>query len=131
MRSGRAGLLLGLVLLVTAHLAGAVHVSAVAGPPVSVEAAEIARPLHDAGRESEPAPEHQHRSGDHIDHAADRPRTAVDETIVEPGHADPADSPFGAVDGPPSPAVRCRPSGPAASGTDAPDTLALHCVRRL
>ncbi|MGW1157490.1 hypothetical protein ACWD5Q_27350 [Streptomyces sp. NPDC002513] len=131
MRPGRVGFFLGLVLLITAHLAGAVHASSFAGPHVAVEVAASARPPADTGHEGEPSPAHQHRAGDHIDHAADRPRTAVDTTVADPGHADPAGSPSATADATPTPAVRGRPSGTAAPTTDAPDTLALHCVWRL
>ncbi|MEV6594147.1 hypothetical protein [Streptomyces acidicola] len=128
MRPSRVVLFLGLVFLITAHLAGAVHAASFAGPHVTVEVATTAHPLHDTWHASDPAPAHQHRAGDHIDHAADRPRTAAAETIAAPGHADPADSPSGSVDATPMPAVWCRPSDTAAPTTDSPGTLALHCV---
>ncbi|GHE12762.1 hypothetical protein GCM10010339_77440 [Streptomyces alanosinicus] len=131
MRPGRVGLFLGLVLLVTAHLTGAVHAASFAGSHLTVEVTARAQLPADAGHEDEPAPAHQHRAGDHIDHAADRPRTAADETVTEPGHTDPADGPSGPAGVIPLPGVRCRPSATPVSTGDAPGTLALHCVWRL
>lgn len=131
MRPGRVGLFLGLVLLITAHLAGAVHASSFTGPPATVEAAAEAQPPADTGHDHEPAPAHRHSAGGHIDHAADRPRTTADEAVAECGQADPAAGSSGSAGFALMPAIWRRPSDTADSRTDSTRTLALHCVWRL
>lgn len=130
MRPGRAGFLLGLVLLITAHLSGAVHASSFTGPLVTVEAAASAQPPAGCDRDHDETPGHEHRAGDHIDHAADRPRTSVDETVVESAHADPAVSPPDSADTTLMPAVRDRPPSAVACAADGRGALTLHCVWR-
>ncbi len=130
MRPGRVGLLLALVLLVTAHLAGSVHASSFAAPHVPVEVAVSAQAPVVADHKGEPVPAHQHGAMGHIDHTADRPRTTADETICVTGHAEPAYGPTASSDATPLP-VWCRPAGPPVRTTGCPLTLALYCLWRL
>ncbi|MGW0285413.1 hypothetical protein ACWDXT_20195 [Streptomyces sp. NPDC003236] len=130
MRPHRLGLLLGLVLLVTAHLAGSVHADSYAGPLMPVEVAVSTQATADAGHKGEPVPAHQHGAAGHIDHTADRPRTTGDETICEAGHADPAGDPTASSDATPLP-VRCRPPDIPVRASSCPVTLALYCLWRL
>ncbi|NGO14563.1 hypothetical protein G5C60_44970 [Streptomyces sp. HC44] len=130
-RSGRIGLLLGLVLLVTAHLAGVVHGASFSGPHVStVAAAWAAHGEHheEKGDAVTPSPGHEHGADDHLDHAADRPRADLDDAVAElshdglpnrPGTADPA---AGRAAGRPPWDVPDPPGGRSA--------LSLHCVWR-
>lgn len=120
--------MLGLLVLIIAHLSGAVHGASFAGPDMSAVAALSQHDVDDDGSHS-PRPEHDHKSGGHIGHAVDRPRTAVQDVAAETDHA-------GGL-----PVL-----SPAANATDAraawrhlvcpfaaPDsdsTLALHCVWR-
>ncbi|MCF3130440.1 hypothetical protein [Streptomyces olivochromogenes] len=131
MRPGRVGFFLGLVLLIAAHLAGAVHASSFTGPHVAVETAAVPRPPAETGHDHEPAPEHRHSSGGHIDHAADRPRTTAGEAVTESDQAEPAAGSSGSADGALMLAVRCRRSDTAVPTSDSPRILALHCVWRL
>ncbi|MEV0180112.1 hypothetical protein AB0I54_12545 [Streptomyces sp. NPDC050625] len=131
MRPGRVGLFLGLVLLITAHLAGAVHASSFTGPPVTVEAATAAQPPAGAGHGHEPAPAHRHSAGGHIDHAADRPRATADEALAECDQSDPAAAASGSAGFAVMPTGWGRPVDIAACATGGPGTLALHCVWRL
>lgn len=131
MRPGRAGLFLGLVLLIAAHLAGAVHASSFTGPHVAVEAAAQARPPADTGHDHEPAPAQRHSAGGHIDHAADRPRTTADGAVADCDQADPAAGSCGSAGSAVMPTSWDRPADAAACATDGPRTLALHCVWRL
>ncbi|MFD8631738.1 hypothetical protein [Streptomyces sp. NPDC059533] len=63
-----------LVMLVAAHLAGATHTAAFAGPHTVSQA--IACPQQHAaqGPAVTPEPPHEHDSDSHVDHAVDRPR---------------------------------------------------------
>jgi hypothetical protein len=131
MRPGRVGLFLGLVLLITAHLAGTVHASSFTGPHMTVEAATIAQPQADAGRGHEPAPTHRHSSGGHIDHAADRPRTTADEAVAECDQAGPPAGSSAAAGSAVMPTSWGRPVDTAASATGGSPAFALHCVWRL
>ncbi|MFF8881322.1 hypothetical protein [Streptomyces flaveolus] len=129
-RPGRIGLLLGLVLLVTAHLAGAVHMSSFAGPHVAVEVTTCSQPEADDGHGLGPAPGHHHHADAHIDHTVDRPRTAADDGIAGPCVGGPGEGLPSAADTAPAPADQERP-GAAAGTADGHGTLALHCVWRL
>jgi hypothetical protein len=130
-RAGRVGLLLGLVVLIAAHLAGTVHGSAFAGPHADVGVAACA---YSGTNDSEPSPEHEHHVDDHIDHVVDRPRASVHHAVTEQGHdgAWPFSSSLSAGDAQP-PAVTGAVSGGRRGGFRALDgrsALALHCVWR-
>ncbi|WP_069758166.1 hypothetical protein [Streptomyces sp. LUP47B] len=126
----RAGLLLGLVLLTVAHLVGAVHGSAFEGPHLNA-VADVApvgvQETADSGRFT-PHPGHHHHWDGHIDHAADRPRTASPDDTVPPS----------VPDGLALPQARVGTGGAAPRdppGTNSPSpygrsALALHCVWR-
>ncbi|MGW3497964.1 hypothetical protein [Streptomyces sp. NPDC001020] len=126
----RVGLLLGLVVFVTAHLAGTVHCSAFAGPHVGgiVDCSQL-----DADDDRDgPArpPGHEHKADGHSDHVVDRPRAACDDAVAEPDHDVPSPVPVAAAVGPLArPGTRCGAAG-TARAPDGPSTLALHCVRR-
>jgi hypothetical protein len=129
-RSGRVGLPLGLVVLIAAHLAGAVHGSSFAGPHLSVTAVACSQ----GGAEAEsgtlaPSPGHEHKADGHIDHAADRPRAAVDDTADEPDHDGIPLIPPAAPGSPAGHAAWQRPPGVPRS-PDGRSTLTLHCVWR-
>ncbi|MFE5602606.1 hypothetical protein ACFQ8O_25870 [Streptomyces coelicoflavus] len=129
-RPGHFGLLLGLVLLITAHLAGATHTSAFAGPHVVVEVTACFQPAADADHGLEPVPGHHHHADTHIDHAVDRPRTDVDDAVVghSGGAADGLPDDAGAALAPPSKQGRAVA---VERGVDGHGILALHCVWRL
>jgi hypothetical protein len=124
-RPGRVGLVLGLVLLITTHLAGAVHGSSFEGPHVDVVAATCAQHSPDDGRFA-PHPGHDHEADAHIDHAADRPRTvSADDTVLEPGSDGMAPIPAIGTGG----AAPRDP--PTVTGSSyGRSTLVLHCVWR-
>ncbi|WP_330308433.1 MULTISPECIES: hypothetical protein [unclassified Streptomyces] len=129
-RSGRVGLLLGLVVLIATHLAGAVHGASFGGPHMSIVA--TACPHRDAdshGGTMAPSPGHEHRTDGHIDHAADRPRAAADDAAADPDRDAlspiPSETP-GSVAG--QVAWR-RPPG-VSRAPDGSSTLAFHCVWR-
>ncbi|PWI12297.1 hypothetical protein DIZ27_01510 [Streptomyces sp. NWU339] len=142
-RAGHVGPLLGLVLLIVAHLAGTVHGSSYDGPhlAVGIEAAASTHPEAGIGHGRGPvlghdhesddhAPAHHHEADDHIEHAADRPRASADATVVlGSGHsgADVAPPPVAGAT-----AAYAAWAGPpqAARASDSRGTLALHCVWR-
>jgi hypothetical protein len=130
----RVGLLLALVLLTVAHLAGTVHASSFEGPHVSVlVAAHEQHGTNGDDRKSAPHPGHDHEADDHIDHAADRPRSvSIDDTIL---------GPCPGLDG--LTLLPVAGAGPAGTGgvsprdppgiprsSYGPSPLALHCVWR-
>ncbi|MFH9404143.1 hypothetical protein ACH4JS_30925 [Streptomyces sp. NPDC017638] len=81
-RSRRAVLLIGLVLVIAAHLTGAAQACSFAGPgPAAAPARAAAHPA-DTGRDTGPTgpPRHRHAADGHPDHTADRPRAALDDT---------------------------------------------------
>ncbi|MFF5858118.1 hypothetical protein ACFY8B_21220 [Streptomyces sp. NPDC012751] len=82
-RSRRAALLVGLVLVIATHLTGAVHACSYAGAdPTPVVAQDLPRAAYgadDAGPAA-PPPHHRHAAGGHLDHTADRPRAALDDS---------------------------------------------------
>jgi|GEM_PF-6685133 len=126
-RSGRIGLMLGLLVLITAHLSGAVHGASFAGPHMSAVAVISG---HGAAEDRSPAPPaHDHKYEAHIDHAADRPRTASQDTAAEPDHESGSTAT--------SPATRVadvrgawRNLTHASTPVQGGCTLALHCIRR-
>ncbi|MEU7409105.1 hypothetical protein AB0B40_07220 [Streptomyces sp. NPDC042638] len=82
-RLRRAALLVGLVLVVAAHLTGAVHACPFAGAdPSAVVAGDVAHTADGAGGtgSTAPPPGHRHGADGHVDHTADRPRAALDDT---------------------------------------------------
>ncbi|MFI0805788.1 hypothetical protein [Streptomyces echinatus] len=82
-RSRRAALLVGLVLVIAAHLTGAVHACSFAGAdPSPVVAQDVPRTADAAGEPGPQAPHpgHRHAADGHLDHTADRPRAALDDT---------------------------------------------------
>ncbi|MFH7338924.1 hypothetical protein [Streptomyces sp. KHY 26] len=123
----RVGLLLGLVVLITAHLAGTVHSSAFTGPHVGGLADRFEISAHDSQDGPGPPPGHEHEMDGHTDHAVDRPRAAADDAVGKPEHDASALVPA-AAPCPAGPAIRC-PNG-IARAPDGPSTLTLHCVRR-
>lgn len=126
-RSGRVGLLLGLLVLITAHLSGAVHGASFAGPHMSPVAVISEHGANSDGSDAPPG--HDHKSGAHIDHTADRPRTASQDTPSEPGHdsGSPAASPAAKVSDAGG-GWRYLPHDFAA--VQGSSTLELHCVWR-
>jgi hypothetical protein len=121
--------MLGLLVLITAHLAGAVHGASFAGPHMSAVAAVSEHGAGDDDGSHMPDPGHDHESEGHIDHAAARPRMAVQDTADEPHHegislitpeATRATDVLAACSHPPR----------ASAGSDGSSTLALHCVWR-
>ncbi|MDR3081557.1 MAG: hypothetical protein LBV60_11635 [Streptomyces sp.] len=130
----RVWLLLGLVVLVTAHLAGTVHCSAFAGPHVGgiVDCSQL-DPLDTDDDHDRPArpPGHEHTADGHGDHMVDRPRAVCDDAIAEPEHDVPSPVPVTAASGPLArPGIRCGAGG-IARAPDGPSILTLNCVRRL
>ncbi|GHH27820.1 hypothetical protein [Streptomyces rubradiris] len=81
-RSRRAALLIGLVLVIAAHLTGSVHACSFAGSgPSAVAAGEVVQPADTAdGTDPTGPPRHRHAADGHLDHTADRPRAALDDT---------------------------------------------------
>ncbi|WP_030740956.1 hypothetical protein [Streptomyces sp. NRRL S-31] len=80
--SRRAALLVGLVLVIAAHLTGAVHACSYAGfDPTPVVAQDLPRAVDgaDGAGPAAPPPHHRHAAGGHSDHTADRPRAALDD----------------------------------------------------
>ncbi|MFJ7905007.1 hypothetical protein ACIQ6V_31750 [Streptomyces sp. NPDC096198] len=130
-RPGHLGLVLGLVLLITAHLSGALHAAPFAGPHVPVETAASAGRPAGTGHEGEPEPAHQHDGGVHIDHAADRPRTTADATLAAHPRARPAVTPSPPGGTTVLTALRGLPSHTLPPPKDSRSPLALHCVWRL
>uniref|UniRef100_UPI0015F08EC4 hypothetical protein n=1 Tax=Streptomyces sp. WELS2 TaxID=2749435 RepID=UPI0015F08EC4 len=84
-RSRHAALLIGLVLVIAAHLAGSVHACSFAGRgPSAVAAREAAHPAGTAdGTDPTGPPRHRHTADGHLDHTADRPRAALDDTGLD------------------------------------------------
>ncbi|WP_433453577.1 hypothetical protein ACQPXS_35635 [Streptomyces sp. CA-142005] len=130
--SGRAGQLLGLVLLITVHLAGHTHGAAFEGRHVDVAGVKRAHDTDvDTGEAlaGTPGHHHHHHPGAHIDHAVDRPRAvSADATDSAPVPDAVAAIPVTV----PAPVrvgtTRDPPPGPrSAYGRSA---LALHCVWR-
>ncbi|MYW44178.1 hypothetical protein [Streptomyces sp. SID161] len=80
-RPRRAALLVGLVLVLAAHLTGAVHACPFAGAdPTAVVAQAVPHPQDAAGDPHPSAPGHRHAADGHVGHTADRPRAALDDT---------------------------------------------------
>lgn len=130
-RPGWLGLVLGLVVLITAHLAGTVHSSLFEGPHVSTVAAVCAHHGTDGDGRFAPHPGHDHEADTHIDHAADRPRpVSADDTVLEPGFDGLA--PIAAVGGDGGAAPRDPPAAVTGSSYSSygRSTLVLHCVWR-
>ncbi|MBQ0984682.1 hypothetical protein KBZ10_09165 [Streptomyces sp. F63] len=140
-RRGRIGLLLGLVVLIAAHLAGHVHGPAFTGPHAPAGASSSAHPT---ARDIVPSPEHgpghehEHPHADeHVDHAVDRPRAVVRPYAVTAYGPDTSGlssslSWLSAAD-PQRSAVTGMVFEGARGGARAPDgrsALALHCVWR-
>ncbi|MDN3260238.1 hypothetical protein QWJ26_10535 [Streptomyces sp. CSDS2] len=128
-RSRRAALLIGLVLVIAAHLTGSVHACSFAGSgPSAVAAGEVAQPADTAdGANPTGPPRHRHTADGHLDHTADRPRAALDDTGLDGGQHPPALSavPRGR---PTHPGWR-RPSGVPRDRANGP-SLATVCVLR-
>ncbi|MFE7979765.1 hypothetical protein [Streptomyces shenzhenensis] len=131
-RPGRIGLFLGLAVLVTAHIAGAVHSSSFAGPHLGVEVVAQVHPSVGVAHGPGQPPGHRHDAEDHLDHAVDRPRSGPDAATAGPGHADPAIAPavMAAAASATFPDVPRTGPPHACPAADGPDTLALHCVWR-
>ncbi|MFI0186874.1 hypothetical protein ACH4PW_04775 [Streptomyces sp. NPDC017082] len=86
-RSRRAALLLGLVLVIAAHLTGAMHACSFAGSdptPVLAQDVAYAADTTDGTGPTAP-PRHRHAADGHSDHTADRPRAALDATGLGDG----------------------------------------------
>ncbi|WP_427919108.1 hypothetical protein [Streptomyces sp. cg40] len=131
-RVSRVGSLLGLVLLITAHLSGHTHTAAFDGSHLNVPAVMCAQDTTvDLGESLTGAPVHHHHSDGHIDHASDRPRggTSADDGSTTGGHGrgGPALIPVAASDLARAGAPRDPPTVLSPYGRSA---LALHCVRR-
>ncbi|MEU5083248.1 MULTISPECIES: hypothetical protein [Streptomyces] len=128
-RSRRAALLIGLVLVIAAHLTGSVHACSFAGSgPSAVAAAEVAHPADTAdGTDPTGPPRHRHTADGHLDHTADRPRAALDDTGLDGGQHPPAlpAVPRGRATHP----GRRRPPGVPRGRADGP-SLAAVCVLR-
>ncbi|MEV5350695.1 hypothetical protein [Streptomyces achromogenes] len=106
----RAALLIGLVLVLAAHLGGSVHACSFTGTgPTVVAARESAHPADtadgtdstgpsrhrhqaDTAAVADPTgpPRHRHAADGHLDHTADRPRAALDDTGPDGGQHPPA-----------------------------------------
>jgi hypothetical protein len=89
-RPARVTLLLGLVLLITAHLGGAVHGPAFEGPHTLVSA--VGCPVHSKATGALPTDRHEHHGGGHddmLDHTVDRLRGPVGPAAGGVGHAVP------------------------------------------
>ncbi|MFF7093106.1 hypothetical protein ACFY9A_12010 [Streptomyces rubradiris] len=91
-RSRRAALLIGLVLVIAAHLAGSVHACSFAGTvPSAMAAPEATHPADTAdGTAPTGPPRHRHTADGHLDHTADRPRAALDDTGLDGDQHPPA-----------------------------------------
>ncbi|WBO65686.1 hypothetical protein [Streptomyces camelliae] len=132
-RSGRVGLLLGLVVIIVVHLAGTVHGASF--EESHLDAVQAVGAYHSAdgghGASDAPTPEHDHKTGGHIDHAADRPRSvSADDVVVEPAAAGPALIPA-ATTGPFGTGATAPGDPPGGKGSpDGRFTLALHCIWR-
>jgi hypothetical protein len=129
-RAVRIGLLLGLVLLVTAHLVGSVHTASFGGPHLAAASAEGDQPeTGDVDHGINPHPGHEHKADGHIDHAADRPRDAIDGTVIGPRHDAPDAAPPATARTEAAQAAWARPPDDFPT-PDGRATLALHCVLR-
>ncbi|MEU9606513.1 hypothetical protein [Streptomyces sp. NPDC048057] len=118
---GRLVLLVGLAVLVVAHLAGAVHRSGTTGPHFTVAGAPC---HHEAAGASAPGHEGDD-GGEHIDHGVDRPRAQDADAPAQDVTALP--QPDAALDH----VVRCGPCRPAPSeAADGRTRLVRHCVLR-
>ncbi|WP_169790925.1 hypothetical protein [Streptomyces pathocidini] len=133
MRPVRALLALGLVLLVGAHLVGALHGPGFTGahPRTALPAVcggQAADPTEPApGDERGPGPQRDHADGHDVPHAVDRLRGPAGAPVSSPDNA--VALPF-APTAPAAPADRPdRPRG-APSRTAGRASLALHCVWR-
>lgn len=128
-RAGRAGLLLGLVLLITAHLAGAVHAPSSTGLHMALVLAGHSTAEADTDHGSTSTPGDDHQADGHIDHAADRPRDAVHGRAAGSGDDAPAAAPPATTGAAETHAARSHPPDvpPVPHG---PGTFALHCVWR-
>ncbi|MET8772343.1 hypothetical protein [Streptomyces sp. NPDC004658] len=89
-RCRRAALLIGLVLVIAAHLTGAVHACSFAGPDPSalVPSALVTQDVRQVAdgadvTGSDGPPQHRHAADGHADHTADRPRAALDDTALD------------------------------------------------
>jgi hypothetical protein len=123
-------LLLGLVLLVAAHLLGALH-----GPgfarhtPVAGSAVSHAALVDAPHAVATPGPAHHHDYGfdDSIEHAVDRLRAPADQAIDAPGDAGPFTYEAAAVA---VPAVSAAGTLGAHGPSEAGSAHALHCIWR-
>ncbi|MEU3522707.1 hypothetical protein AB0E62_02315 [Streptomyces sp. NPDC038707] len=90
-RLRRAALLVGLVLLITAHLTGSVHACSFAESGTSaLSVRDVVRPADPAdGAGPTGPPRHRHTADGHLDHTADRPRAALDDTGLDGGQHPP------------------------------------------
>ncbi|WP_212913677.1 hypothetical protein [Streptomyces sp. TS71-3] len=126
-RSGRGALVLGLVLLIAAHIGGAHHHATFDEPFTVVVACTPQEDGDHATGSVEHGPWHRHTAGAHVDHSMDRPRARDDAPATGgalAGHALPGPWNPGAV----APADR-RPR----DVTESPpgrSVLALNCVWR-
>ncbi|GAA1707942.1 hypothetical protein [Streptomyces yatensis] len=127
---GRAALLMGLVVLIAVHLAGAVHGAAFEGSHVGLDAVESSHATAPAAPAHGHEQEHEHEAHGHIDHAADRPRGPA--RSPDDLGADPADD--GLVLFPSLPESPVAYMAGLSQGAAAPRgrfTLVLHCVWRV
>ncbi|WP_435223344.1 hypothetical protein [Streptomyces sp. Tue6028] len=127
-RAGRLWLLLGVVLIVVAHLAGAVHGAALAGTHTAFPVVPHADGEAHTADGIKPSPGHDQTADGHVDHVADRPRTG--ETGPGPGHDGSHTPPSIAV----APGVaHASGGGPSRllAAADRRGIRALHCVWRL
>ncbi|CAL9282196.1 hypothetical protein [Streptomyces sp. SudanB182_2057] len=129
-RSRRAALLIGLVLVIAAHLTGSVHACSFAGVgPSPVAALEVVHPADTAdGTAPTGPPRHRHTADGHLDHTADRPRAALDDTGPDGGHHPPVlpAVPRGRAA---HPGWR-RPPGASRDRVDGPSLAALGVLRQ-
>ncbi|MFD1658407.1 hypothetical protein ACFSL4_09330 [Streptomyces caeni] len=128
-RPGRTGLLLGLVVLITAHLAGAVHSSSFTGLPMTAVVAGCSGAGGDTDHGLTSVPGHDHKADGHIDHAADRPRDAVHGAVAGSGDEPPA-APSPTAGPGEAYAARARPPDTLLPVPHGSGTFALHCVWR-
>ncbi|WP_225810234.1 hypothetical protein [Streptomyces spinosus] len=128
-RFRRAALLTGLVLVIAVHLTGAVHACSFAGPDPSALVAQDVRQVADGADEpdSNGPPQHRHAADGHLDHTADRPRAALDDTPLDGGPHQPL--PPTGLDGPVTHTVRRGPPGVPLSCAHR-SSLAPVCVLR-
>ncbi|MFF8997700.1 hypothetical protein ACF1GW_00835 [Streptomyces achromogenes] len=128
-RLRRAALLIGLVLVIAAHLTGSVHACSFAGSgPGAGAAREVAHPADTAdGTDPTGPPRHRHPADGHLDHTADRPRAALDDTGLDGEQHPPAlpAAPRGRRTHP----GRCGPPGLPRDHAGGP-SLAVICVLR-